>query len=129
MFNKIVLVGNLGTEPKFTETNGIAASFPLATSTCRNEDYDDPLMTIDWHRIVAPPALLEECKKLKKNDVVLVEGELKTSPRSRQNNNKGPQVLVYTTEVLAHTINFLSRECETNAEERFSISLLAANDT
>lgn len=127
MYNKVVLVGSLGTDPKFTGANGIAASFPLATTTCRNEDYDDPLTTVDWHRIAATSTLIEECKKLKKNDVVIVEGELKTSPRKRMSHKKEPQLFVYTTEVLAHTIKILPQEGRTKAEELFLSPLLAAS--
>ena len=107
MFNKVVLVGNLGTDPKFTKTKGIAATFPLATSTRRNEDYDDPNVAVDWHRIVVPPRLLNECRNLKHDDVILVEGQLKTSARQKEKCEDGSRIYVYSTEVLAHTIKIL----------------------
>lgn len=107
MFNKVVLVGNLGADPDFAVTEGIAATFPLATSTGRNEDYNDPHLKVDWHRIVAPSHLLNDCRNLKHDDVILVEGELKTSPRQKGNCEDGSQIFVYSTEVFAHTIKIL----------------------
>lgn len=127
MFNKVVLIGVLGADPQFTDANGISASFPLSTSTCRNEDYDDPHMTVDWHRIVAPSTLLKECKNLRKDDTIIVAGELKTSPRKKTNNDKEPPVFVYTTEVFAHTIKILPNDFHMRREDFSPSQLLASN--
>ncbi len=107
--NKVILVGNLGSDPevRYTPSGTAVANFNLAT----NEAYKDKEGTLqektEWHRIVVWDRLAEICEKyLKKGSQIYIEGSLQT----RQYEDK-EGVTKYTTEIKAREMQILgSRE-------------------
>ena len=81
MFNKVVLAGYLGHDPKmfYTHKGAACARFSLATTKKRRGEDGQLTATTEWHRIVAWGKLGEICGQyLRKGSLVLLEGELQT---------------------------------------------------
>ena len=112
MFNKVILIGNLGQDPEFKSTGSSQfASFPLATHTAwhdkrRGEKQD----RTEWHRIVAWGKLAQTCRQhLEKGKMILVEGALKTTAINVGKSEDGVERLAYVTEVVASRIKIFPR--------------------
>lgn len=107
MYNKIILIGNLGRDPEIRrlESGAVVANFSLAT----NENYRDKTgnwQTItEWHNIVAWRNLAERAERdLKTGSLVFVEGKLTTRKwQDKEGNDR------YTTEVIAAVIRPLDK--------------------
>jgi single-strand DNA-binding protein len=108
--NKVILIGNVGTDPelKYT-TNGTAVSnFSVATNeTWMDKNTNERQEKTEWHRIVAWGRLAEICNQyLKKGSKVYIEGRLQTRSWEGQDGQKR-----YTTEIVAGEMQMLgSRE-------------------
>lgn len=108
MYNKIILIGNLGRDPEIRrlESGAVVANFSLAT----NENYRDKAgnwQTItEWHNIVAWRNLAERAERdLKTGSMVFVEGKLTTRKWQDKDGNDR-----YTTEVIAAVIRPLDKK-------------------
>ncbi|MDR1877323.1 MAG: single-stranded DNA-binding protein [Flavobacteriaceae bacterium] len=104
--NKVILVGNLGTDIKshrFSDGN-VVVNFPVATSESYiNKETGEKVDVTDWHNITARNKLAELCEKfLKKGSKVYIEGKLKT--RKFEDNG----ITKHITEIIADNILFLS---------------------
>ncbi len=105
--NKVILVGNLGSDPTMRHTpNGTAVvNFNIATTerfTTKDGEKDS---RTEWHRVVAWARLAEICNDyLKKGKQVYIEGRLQTRSWEDQQGNKK-----YTTEVVANNMVMLGR--------------------
>ena len=103
--NKVMLIGNLGSDPELKSTNSgtTYALFNLATTVeWENADGKTGERT-DWHRIVVWGRLAEKCSNmLRKGSLVHIEGKLQT--RSWQDNDG---VTKYITEIVAQNITSL----------------------
>jgi single-strand DNA-binding protein len=103
--NKVILVGNLGTDPelRYTPSGKAVANFSLATNEqWTNKDGEKEERT-EWHRIVAWGRLGEICGEyLSKGSQVYIEGKIQTRPWEDRDGNKR-----YTTEVIAQTMQML----------------------
>jgi single-strand DNA-binding protein len=105
--NKVILVGRLGKDPESrTFDNGTqVANFSLATS----DSYKDKITgerkeTTEWHNIVCFRKLAEiVTQHCHKGDLVYIDGKIKTRSWDKDG------VTRYTTEVIADTVNILSR--------------------
>lgn len=98
--NKVILIGNLGTDPELRSTgSGIQiTNFNIATT----EKWQGGEKT-EWHRIVAFGKQAETCKQyLSKGRQIYVEGRIQTRQWNDKEGNKR-----YTTEVVANRILFL----------------------
>ncbi len=103
--NKVILIGNLGSDPELRSTPGgsSVSTFTLAT----NESWNDKEWTrqerTEWHRIVAWGKLAEICSQyLRKGKQVYIEGRLTTrSWEDKQGNQRK------TTEIVAQTMMML----------------------
>ena len=106
--NKVILVGNLGKDPEVRrlENGSMVATFSIATS----EVYTDKITGVkkeitDWHDIVVWRGLAEITDKyVKKGFKVYIEGKLK-----KRNWLDKDGVTRYTTEIIADTMNILSK--------------------
>lgn len=113
MFNKVILIGQLGADPDISATEkGLAISFPLATQTrCQDEDKEGgekKSERIEWHRVVARGKLAKISKHLLgKGKLVLVEGAIKTSTWNVQTED-GKKELTYRNEIIASEIKQIS---------------------
>jgi len=104
MYNKVILVGRLGTDPevKYTQSGTPVATFNLATSETWKKDGNKQEKT-EWHRIVAWERLGEVCGEyLTKGKLVLIEGKLQTRSWEDKEGNKR-----HTTEVVARDMKML----------------------
>ena len=99
--NKVILIGNLGKDPEVhTTASTTVVKFSVATS----EKFKEETKT-EWHNIVSFGKLAEICSKyLKKGSQVYVEGKITT--RKWQDKEGKDR---YTTEIIANSVNFLSK--------------------
>ena len=106
--NKVILIGNLGKDPEVRrlENGSMVATFSIATSEVYTDKVSGEKKEItDWHDVVVWRRLAEITEKyVKKGFKVYVEGRLKK--RSWQDKEG---ITRYTTEVIADTLNILSR--------------------
>lgn len=106
MFNKQVLIGNLGSDPEVHvfENNNKIAKFSLATSrSWKDKATLEKKTETQWHHIVCQRHFAENAEKyLRKGSKVYLEGET----RHRQYESDG--ITKYTTEVYISEMKFLS---------------------
>lgn len=113
MLNQVVLVGRLTEDPTLINTvNGKkVSSITLAVQrTFKNQDgiYEaDFIRCILWNAIAA--STTEYCHK---GDIVGVKGRIQTSSYEDEKGNK-----VYTTEVIAEKVTFLSSKKTDDKDE------------
>lgn len=108
--NKVILIGNLGSDPelRYTPSGAAVANFRIATSERWNDKDGKPQERTEWHRIVAWRKLAEIAGEyLKKGKQVYVEGKLQTRSWEDQDGVKR-----YTTEIIADKIQMLGRRGE-----------------
>ncbi|MEN1727524.1 MAG: single-stranded DNA-binding protein [Pseudomonadota bacterium] len=104
--NKVILIGNLGSDPETRHTAGGSAvtNLSLATSeTWRDRQSGDMQEKTEWHRVVMFSKLAEIAGEyLRKGSKVYVEGRLQTRKwQDRDGNDR------YTTEVVANEMQML----------------------
>lgn len=103
--NKVILIGNLGSDPevRYTPSGAAVANFNIATNeSWRDKNGQDQERT-EWHKIVVWGKQAENCGEyLSKGRTVYVEGRLQTRDWTDKEGNKR-----YTTEIVANTIQFL----------------------
>ena len=112
--NKVILVGNLGSDPQVRYTPGgqAVANFNIATSERFNNKAGEKEERTEWHRIVAWGKLAEICQQyLKKGKQVYVEGRLQTRQWEDQQGQKRQ-----TTEVVANVMQMLGRAGESSGD-------------
>lgn len=123
--NKVILVGNLGSDPdvRYTPGGQAVANFNIATNErWTNKSTGNPEERTEWHRIVVWGKLAELCKEyLTKGRTVYVEGRLQT----RKWEDKQGQTR-YTTEVVAQTIQFLGSPAGVSRDKSASEPIAAS---
>jgi len=113
MYQKIIVVGNLGRDPemRFTPTGQPVTSFSVATSRQYTGNNGEKVKETLWFRITIWGKQAESCNQyLKKGSKVLVEGRLTGDPATggpriwnRQDNTPGASF-----EITASSVQFLS---------------------
>ncbi|MFW5722143.1 MAG: single-stranded DNA-binding protein [Desulfohalobiaceae bacterium] len=104
-FNKVILVGRLGQDPKlaYTASGSPVVNFSMATDESFTDQQGTRQERTEWHRIVVFGRQAEMCSNyLAKGRLVLVEGSLQTRQWEDQQGQKR-----YTTEVKALRVNFM----------------------
>ncbi|TAK35253.1 MAG: single-stranded DNA-binding protein [Chloroflexota bacterium] len=105
--NKVMLIGNVGTEPemRYTEKGTPVTSFRMAVSRNFNMPDGERREETEWFSIVAWNKLAEICNQyLNKGKKVYVEGRLHTRSWEGQDGQKR-----YRTEIVAGDVQFLDR--------------------
>ncbi len=105
--NSAQLIGNLGNDPEVRKTNSgqDVANFSVATKESYVKDGQKVDHT-EWHKVIAWGKTATLCAQyLKKGSSVYLQGKLQT----RKWVNKQGQDQ-YTTEIIAHGIQFLDRK-------------------
>ena len=106
--NKVILIGNLGSDPevRYTPSGVAVAQFNIATSEeWKDKDSGEKKERTEWHRIIAWRRLGEICGEyLSKGQQVYVEGRIQTNAWEDKEGNKR-----YTTEIIANTVQFLGK--------------------
>jgi single-strand DNA-binding protein len=108
--NKVILVGNLGSDPtlRYTPNGTPVCNFNIATTERFTNKEGTKEARTEWHRIVAWSRLAEICNEyLKKGKQVYIEGRLQTRSWEDKDGNKK-----FTTEVVALNMVMLGRAGE-----------------
>lgn len=128
MYNKVILIGNLGSDPelKFTEGGTGVANLNMATSEKWKDKDGNPQERTEWHRVVVWGKQAENCQKyLKKGSKVMVEGSIHTRDWEDSDGNKR-----YTTEVKASNVMFMdSRNAASDSKASESPQTSSTPDT
>ena len=112
--NKVMIIGNLGSDPemRYTPTGRPVTSFSMATSRSWVTSEGEQREATEWFRVVAWGNLAEICNRyLSKGSRVYVEGRLQT----RSWENQGQKH--YRTEVVANEMVLLDARKPRLAEE------------
>src|SRR4030042_1909745 len=110
--NKILLIGNVGTDPemRFTSNGNPVTSFRLATSRSYNTSEGERKQETEWFTVVTWRKLAESCNQfLTKGQRVYVEGSLRTRTWESQDGQKRSRV-----EVIANRVLFLDKQAVAN---------------
>jgi len=112
--NKVILVGNLGSDPEVRTTPGgqRVANFRLATSRSWNNQEGQRQEKTEWHSIVVWGKQAEIAERyLQKGKQIFLEGRLET--RSWQDKDGQTK---YKTEVICENFQMLGRAGERGGE-------------
>jgi single-strand DNA-binding protein len=105
--NKVILVGNLGSDPqiRYTPQGTAVANFNIATTERFTNKNGEREARTEWHRIVAWGRLAEICSEyLKKGKQIYVEGRIQTRQWDDKDGNKRT-----STEIVANNMVMLGR--------------------
>ena len=103
--NKVILLGNLGSDPelRYTPSGTAVATFSLATQEQWTGKDGEKGERTEWHKIVAWARLGEICGEyLHKGRQVYIQGRIQTKAWEDREGNKR-----YTTEIVAQTMQML----------------------
>ena len=103
--NKVILVGNLGSDPelKYTPSNRPVCNLSIATNEVWKDKAGQKQERVEWHRVNVWGYQAEHCSKyLAKGRQVYIEGKLQT--RKWQDKEGKDR---YSTEVVADRVVFL----------------------
>jgi single-strand DNA-binding protein len=106
MINKVILIGNLGSDPelRYTTSGTAVATLSLATSRRWKDKDGNQQDETEWHRVIVWAQSAEFCGNyLSKGSKIYVEGRLQTRKWQDQNGNDK-----YTTEIIANTVQNLT---------------------
>jgi len=105
--NKVILIGNLGSDPqvRYTPQGTAVANFSVATTERYTNKNGERESRTEWHRIVAWSKLAEICSQyLKKGKQVYIEGRIQTRQWDDKEGNKRT-----STEIVATNMVMLGR--------------------
>ena len=105
--NKVMIIGNLGTDPemRFTPSGNPVTSFRIASSRTYTTPEGEKKQETEWFTVVAWSKLAELCNQfLSKGRMAYVEGRLKTRSWEDKEGIKR-----FSTEVIANQVIFLDR--------------------
>ena len=106
--NKMIIIGNLGSEPemRFTPNGSPVTSFRVATNRRYTTAEGERREETEWFTVVAWNKLAEQCNQfLTKGRLVYAEGRLRTHTWESQDGQKH-----YRTEIIADRVSFLDRQ-------------------
>nr|MBS0037134.1 single-stranded DNA-binding protein [Saprospiraceae bacterium] len=102
MYNKVILIGNLGKDPEIRalESGVNVARFPIATNESYKDKSGEWQQKTEWHDIVAWRGLADRAERdLKKGTLVFIEGKI--THRKYQDKDGIDR---YITDIVAYTI-------------------------
>jgi len=105
--NKVMIIGNVGTEPemRFTPNGNPVTSFRVATNRVYTTPEGERRRETEWFAVVAWNRLAEQCNQfLTKGRLVYAEGRLHTHTWEGQDGQKRSR-----SEVVANRVVFLDR--------------------
>jgi len=121
--NKVMLIGNLGSEPemRFTPNGNPVTTFRVATNRSYSTPDGERKEETEWFTVVAWGKLAEQCNQfLAKGKLVYAEGRFHTRTWEGQDGQKR-----YRTEVIANRVTFLDRQSTTPLPEDKAVEGLA----
>ena len=113
--NKVMIIGNLGSEPemRFTPNGNPVTSFRVATNRVFTTPEGERKEETEWFSVVAWGKLAEQCNQyLTRGRLVYAEGRLHTRTWEGQDGQKR-----YRTEIIARRVTFLDRQAATAPPE------------
>lgn len=108
MINKVILIGNLGQDPKVhtTQSNSIVTQLSVATSRRVKQADGQYADETEWHRVVCFGKTAEVARDyLTKGRQVYIEGRLRTRKYTDKDNTEK-----YVTEIICETLKLLGRK-------------------
>ena len=105
--NKVMVIGNVGSEPemRFTPAGKPVTSFRVATNRIYTTPEGERKEETEWFTVVAWNRLAEQCNQfLGKGRLVYAEGRLRTRSWEGQDGQKH-----YRTEIIANRVSFLDK--------------------
>lgn len=123
MLNKLIVIGNVGTDPemRFTPNGNAVTSFRLAVSRSYKDASGERQQDTEWFSVVSWNALAESCNQyLSKGKRCYVEGRLKSQSWTSQDGQ--PR---FSNEIIAGQVIFLDRASESDDNESGSGNGLA----
>ncbi len=117
-YNRVLLVGRLGTDPdlRYTQSGVPVANFPLATNEVYFDKEGNRQERTEWHRIVVWNKQAELVKNyMSKGRMLLVEGSLQTRKWQDQQGQDR-----YTTEIRAQRVVFMGGQGQQGQAEQFA---------
>ena len=106
--NKVMIIGNLGSEPemRFTPNGQPVTSFRVATNRVYTTPEGERKEETEWFTVVAWSKLAEQCNQfLAKGRLIYAEGRLHTRTWESQDGQKHSRA-----EVIANRVTFLDRQ-------------------
>ena len=106
--NKMIIVGNLGSEPemRFTPNGNPETSFRVATNWRFTNSQGERREETEWFTVVTWNRLAEQCNQfLTKGRLIYVEGRLRTRNWESQDGEKR-----FRNEIVADNVTFLDRQ-------------------
>jgi len=113
--NKVMIIGNLGSEPemRFTPNGRPVTSFRVATNRVYTTAEGERKEETEWFTVVTWAKLAEQCNQfLTKGRLVYAEGRLRTHTWESQDGQKH-----YRTEIVADRVTFLDRQAVASLPE------------
>ncbi|MFC2034940.1 single-stranded DNA-binding protein [Chloroflexota bacterium] len=113
--NKMILIGNLGSEPemRFTPNGRPVTSFNVATNRRYTTAEGERREETEWFTVVTWSRLAEQCNQfLTKGRLVYVEGRLRMHTWESQDGQRR-----YRNEVVADRVSFLDRQAVSSLPE------------
>ena len=99
--NKVILIGNLGSDPevRYLEGGRVVANFNIATSESYTNKNGERVEQTEWHRIEIWDGLAKIAEQyLKKGNQVYIEGKLRTDTwLDKESNQQRSRVSIRTT--------------------------------
>ena len=106
--NKVMIIGNLGSEPemRFTPNGRPVTSFRVATNRVYTTAEGERREETEWFTVVSWGNLAEQCNQfLTKGRLVYVEGRLRTRSWEAQDGQRH-----HRTEIIANRVTFLGKQ-------------------
>ena len=106
--NRVMLIGNVGTDPemRFTPSGSPVTSFRIATNRVYTTSDGERKQETEWFTVVAWKKQAESCNQfLNKGQRVFVEGSLRTRSWEGRDGQKRT-----TVEVIANRVLFLDKQ-------------------
>ncbi len=113
--NRIIIIGNLGSEPemRFTPNGRPVTSFSTATNRKYTTSDGERREETEWFTVVTWGKLAEQCNQyLSKGRLVYVEGRLRTHSWEGQDGQKRSR-----NEIVADRVSFLDRQASSQFHE------------
>lgn len=108
MINKVILIGNLGQDPKVhtTQSNSIVTQLSVATSRRVKQADGQYADETEWHRVTCFGKTAEVARDyLAKGRQVYIEGRLRTRKFTDKDNTEK-----YVTEIICETLKLIGRK-------------------
>jgi len=106
--NKVMIIGNVGSDPemRFTPSGKPVTSFSVATNRVYTTADGERKQETEWFTVVCWNKLAEQCNQfLTKGRLVYAEGRLRTRTWETSDGQKH-----YRTEIIANRVTFLDKQ-------------------